>query len=99
MHREMERRSGPLPSESHAWNQLGNRSKRKRWDRGDIRRPTDVRGNSIGHDPVAPSVLKVSDSSKGDIGTPRERHVSVGMATGNVNPAEEALRDLSALDL
>ena len=72
-----------------------NRSDRKWWDRREVRRPANVRRDSIGHDFVTPGVLQVSDSSKGDVETPGEGHVSVGMATRNVNPAEEALRDLS----
>jgi len=58
-------------------------------------RATDVSGDSIGHDFVTPSVLQASDAHDGVVETPGEDDLSLGMGTGHINLAIEAVGDQS----
>jgi hypothetical protein len=71
------------------------RGDRVRGNVGKERRATNVGGERVGHDLVAPRVLQGPDALDGDVKTPGEGHISVRMATGHVDPAEEVLGDLS----
>jgi hypothetical protein len=68
---------------------------RVRGNVGKERRATNVGGERVGHDLVAPRVLQGPDALNGDVETPGEGHVSVRMAARHVDPAEEVLGDLS----
>ena len=67
------------------------------WTRGKVgkeRRATNVGGDDIGLDLVAPRVLQSPSALNGHVETPGESHVSVRMATGDVDSAEETFGDL-----
>ena len=58
-------------------------------------RATNVGGDGIAYDFVAPRVLQSSNALNGDVGTPGESHVPVRMAARHIDPAEETIGDLA----
>ena len=60
-------------------------------------RATDIGSDGIGHNFLAPGVLKTPDALNGILEAPRETDESVGMATRHLEPAEETLGNLTLL--